>query len=210
MDDKKMSKSLGNVLNPFEVLRAFGADALRYYCLREVSFGQDGNVSAKGFEDRYETELANEYGNLASRTLAMIGRYTEGVVPEAAIDASVKADFDGLSDQISALIDRFELTPALELIWQRVRRLNRYVEERAPWQLARDASTEPELHQTLASLAEGLRVVSVLLHPYMPSATERLLHALGAPETAYAGACFNGHGSGQRVEALEPLFPKRA
>jgi methionyl-tRNA synthetase len=210
MDDKKMSKSLGNVLNPFEVLETFGADALRYYCVREVSFGQDGNVSAKGFEDRYETELANEYGNLASRTLAMIGRYREGVVPAAPIDPAVWGDFDGLPDQVCTLLDRFELTPALELIWQRVRRLNRYVEERAPWQLARDPSSAAELDQALASLAEGLRVVSVLLHPYMPSATERLLQALGTPETSYAGARLNGQGSGQRVAALEPLFPKRA
>jgi methionyl-tRNA synthetase len=210
MDDKKMSKSLGNVLDPFAVMSQYGADALRYYCLRDVSFGQDGNVSAKGFEDRYETELANEYGNLASRTLAMIERYREGVVPKGAIDPAVANDFDGLPDQISALMDRFELTPALELIWQRVRRLNRYVEERAPWQLARDPSRAAELDQTLASLAEGLRTVSVLLHPYMPSATERLLGTLGTPRTDYAGAAFNGQGSGQRVGVLEPLFPKRA
>jgi methionyl-tRNA synthetase len=210
MDDKKMSKSLGNVLDPFAVMSQYGADALRYYCLRDVSFGQDGNVSAKGFEDRYETELANEYGNLASRTLAMIERYREGVVPEGGTDPAVATDFDGLPDQISALMDRFELTPALELIWQRIRRLNRYVEERAPWQLARDPSRAAELDQTLASLAEGLRAVSVLLHPYMPSATERLLSTLGTPRTDYAGATFNGQGSGQRVGALEPLFPKRA
>jgi methionyl-tRNA synthetase len=140
----------------------------------------------------------------------MIERYREGVVPDGAIDPAVKADFDSLSEQVSALMDRFELTPALELIWQRVRRLNRYVEERAPWRLARDPSTAGELDRSLASLAEGLRVVSVLLHPYMPSATDRLLHALGTPQTAYADARFGGQGSGQRVAALEPLFPKRA
>ena len=210
MDDKKMSKSLGNVLNPFDVLEGFGADALRYYCLREVSFGQDGNVSAKGFEDRYENELANEYGNLASRTLAMIERYREGTVPSAETDATLAQELDGLADQVAGLLDRFELTPALELIWQRVRRLNRYVEERAPWQLARDSSLAAELEQTLASLAEGLRVVSVLLHPYMPTATERLLEAFGTPEPAYSEAHFKRRGSGQRVRALEPLFPKRA
>ncbi len=210
MDDKKMSKSLGNVLNPFEVLEAFGADALRYYCLREVSFGQDGNVSAKGFEDRYESELANEYGNLASRTLAMIERYREGVVPTAASDPALAQEFSGLGNEIAGLLDRFELTPALEAIWQRVRRLNRYVEERAPWQLARDPAQSGALDETLASLAEGLRVVSVLLHPYMPTATERLLEALGAPETAYATAQFDGQLAGQRVTALAPLFPKRS
>ena len=86
MEGQKMSKSLGNVLDPFEVIERFGADALRYYCFREVTFGQDGSVSAAGFEARYETELANEYGNLASRTLAMIDRYRDGGVPEAETD----------------------------------------------------------------------------------------------------------------------------
>jgi methionyl-tRNA synthetase len=210
MDDKKMSKSLGNVLDPFAVIEQFGADALRYYCVREVSFGQDGNVSAKGFEDRYESELANEYGNLASRTLAMIGRYREGVVPTAGSDPALSEEFSELAEEVARLIERFELTPALDAIWQRVRRLNRYVEERAPWQLARDPAKASALDETLASLAEGLRVVSVLLHPFMPAATERLLEALGAPEIAYAVARFDGQAAGQRVKALEPLFPKRS
>ncbi len=209
MDDKKMSKSLGNVLDPFEVLETYGSDALRYYCVREVSFGQDGNASAKGFEDRYEAELANEYGNLASRTLAMITRYREGSIPPAAYDPGLKADFEDLAAQVKALIDRFDLTQALELIWQRVRRLNRYVEERAPWRLARDPANAEQLDQTLASLAEGLRVVSVLLHPYMPASTARLLEALGAPDTSIGAAGFGERAAGARIQALEPLFPKR-
>ena len=89
MQGEKMSKTLGNVLDPFQVIDMYGVDALRYYCFREVSFGQDGSVSTEGFEARYNTELANEYGNLANRTLAMIGRYRDGVVPEA--DASGRA-----------------------------------------------------------------------------------------------------------------------
>src|SRR6266576_6975772 len=92
-EEHKMSKSLGNVLDPFEVMDKFGTDALRYYCFREVSFGQDGSVSTAGFESRYETELANEYGNLASRTLNMIGRYCEGKVPDVAVDPELAADF---------------------------------------------------------------------------------------------------------------------
>jgi methionyl-tRNA synthetase len=210
MDDKKMSKSLGNVLDPFAVMGQYGADALRYYCLRDVSFGQDGNVSAKGFEDRYETELANEYGNLASRTLAMIERYRDGVVSDAATDGELAGYFDPLVEEVAASLDRFEVTQALELIWMRVRRLNRYVEETAPWQLARDPADADKLDQSLASLAEGLRVVSVLLHPYMPASTERLLAALGAPNTSYDRAVFGERGSGARVRALEPLFPKPA
>ena len=100
MGEKKMSKSLGNVLDPFEVIERFGADALRFYLFREVSFGQDGSISTAGFEARYETELANDYGNLASRVLAMVDRYRAGVVPTAAVDAVLAEDFEGVVDAL--------------------------------------------------------------------------------------------------------------
>jgi methionyl-tRNA synthetase len=209
MDGEKMSKSLGNVLDPFAVMEQFGTDALRFYCLREVSFGQDGSVSTAGFEARYETELANDYGNLASRTLAMLARYRDGRVPEAALDPELASSFDGLAEQVAALLDRAELSQALEAIWQRVRRLNRYVEERAPWVLAKDPERADALDRTLASLAEGLRVVTVLLHPYMPASTQRLLDALGRPQVAFEDAMPAATGWGGAVAALEPLFPKR-
>jgi methionyl-tRNA synthetase len=118
-------------------------------------------------------------------------------------------DFERLPARVAELLDRAEATQALELIWQRVRRLNRYVEERAPWQLAKQAADAEALDQTLASLAEGVRAVSVLLHPYMPASTHRLLAALGVPATAYDDAEFAERGSGASVTALEPLFPKR-
>jgi methionyl-tRNA synthetase len=206
MGEQKMSKSLGNVLDPFEVIDRFGADALRFYCFREVSFGQDGSVSAPGFETRYETELANDYGNLASRTLAMIERYRDSTVPPAAVDAELAEDFEGVVPRFQRLLDRAELTQALEEAWKLVRRLNRYVEETRPWDLAREEADPERLDEVLYNLAEGLRVTTLLLVPYLPQTSERLLGALGQEglELAELGS----RGGGQRIERLPPLFPK--
>jgi methionyl-tRNA synthetase len=208
MDGEKMSKSLGNVLDPFEIIERFGTDALRYYLLRDVTFGEDGSVSTEAFERRYDTELANELGNLANRTLSMIGRYRDGTVPDAEVDPPLADDFDGLADRVADRIDRVELTPALDDIWQRVRRLNRYVEEQAPWQLAKDPERAADLDRVLRTLAEGLRVVTVLLSPWIPGAAEKLLAALGAPDLGLEGARF-GAGRIGAVSSLEPLFPKQ-
>src|SRR3954465_6377792 len=207
-EEHKMSKSLGNVLDPFEVMDRFGTDALRYYWFREVSFGQDGGVSTKTFGERYETELANELGNLANRTLNMLGRYREGTVPAVDADPALAQDFDGLAAEVSGLLDEAEITQALERIWQRVRRLNRYVEERAPWQLAKDEAMAQDLDVTLRSLAEALRVVTVLLHPYIPATAEKLLAALGEPGLELADAVYGGRPGGNRTEKIPPLFPK--
>jgi methionyl-tRNA synthetase len=209
MEGHKMSKSLGNVLDPFEVIERFGADALRYYCFREVSFGQDGSVSAAGFEARYETELANDYGNLASRTLAMIERYRDGRVPDAELDPELATGVDGLAglvDDLSALLDRAELTQGLEEIWARVRRLNRYVEEARPWELAKDPDAGGRLDAVLYNLAEGLRVTTLALYAYMPETGDRLLDALGEP--ARELVAFGSRGGGQPVRRLPSLFPK--
>jgi methionyl-tRNA synthetase len=208
-DGRKMSKSLGNVLDPFEVMDEYGTDALRFYLMRDVQFGGDGAVGIDAVRSRYESELANDYGNLASRTIAMIRRYRDGVVPAVDTDQRLAEDFASLCDEVAALLDRAESTQALEAIWQRVRRLNRYVEERAPWQLAKDPAAESSLEQTLASLAEGLRAVSVLLHPYMPASTDRLLGALGARDLSFDGARFGPRPGVQAVEPIEPMFPKR-
>ena len=207
MDGEKMSKSLGNVLDPFAAIERFGADALRFYLLRDVPFGQDGSVSTASFEQRYESELANDYGNLAGRTLAMIVRYRDGAVSGGDPDELLHDDFAGLGERVAELLDRVELTNALDEIWQRVRRLNRYVEEQAPWQLAKDPERADDLDCVLRTLAEGLRVVSVLLAPYLPEATAKLLAALGAPDISLARARF-GAGEIREVHKLDPLFPK--
>jgi methionyl-tRNA synthetase len=204
-----MSKSLGNVLDPFEVIERFGADALRFYLLRDVPFGQDGSVSTASFELRYETELANELGNLANRTISMLLRYRDGVLVPVAVDPALDEDFAGLPERVAAHLDRGELTVALEEIWQRVRRLNRYVEERAPFRLAKDPAAADELTAVLGNLAEGLRAVTVLLWAYLPASAERLLAALGAPDASFVGAAF-GSGRIELVSAIAPLFPKDA
>jgi methionyl-tRNA synthetase len=208
-DGRKMSKSLGNVLDPFEVMEAYGTDALRFYLMRDVAFGADGAVGIESVRARYDAELANEYGNLAGRTIAMITRYRDGTIPAVATDPALAGDFADLIPQVQAAIDRADPTQALEVIWQRVRRLNRYVEERAPFRMARDPEQAAALDQVLASLAEGVRAVSVLLHPYIPAASEKALAALGESRLDLAAAEFGAQGTGASAIPLEPLFPKR-
>jgi methionyl-tRNA synthetase len=183
------------VLDPFEVMDEYGTDALRFYLMRDVAFGADGSVGIDAVRTRYETELANEYGNLASRTIAMVQRYRDGVIPDADADPALAPALEGLPAEVAGLMDCAEPTLALEAIWRLVRRLNRYVEERAPWQLARDPDAAGQLDQALATLATGVRTVTELLWPYMPSSAEKLLDALGD--------------HGERLKPLEPLFPKR-
>ncbi len=208
MGGHKMSKSLGNVLDPDEVIAKFGADALRFYCFRDVSFGQDGQISPGGFESRYESELADQYGNLANRVLSMIGRYRDGVVPEAEAEADLAAVFEGAPDRVRALLDEAELTQALEEAWKLVRRLNQYVEETKPWELSKDESASDRLDSVLYGLAEGLRITTLLLHAYMPDTTGRLLEALAEPARDLPD--FGSRGGGQKLGELAPLFPKLA
>ncbi len=206
-EEHKMSKSLGNVLDPFVVMDEFGTDALRYYCMREVSFGHDGSVSAAGFAARYETELANDFGNLASRTIAMLHRYRDGTLPAAEPDPALAAEIDATAGEVSDMLDRADLSGALEAAWQRVRRLNRFVEEQAPWTLAKDDARAGELDRVLVSLIEGLRVIAVVLHPWMPESTGKLLAALGDEGVALQGARMQAGRLGA-IAKLEPLFPK--
>ena len=124
-------------------------------CSARSTFGQDGAVSQEGFQARYDAELANEYGNLASRTLNMLERYSDAIVPAVATEAALRAEFAGLFERLDELLSRAELSAALDEIWQRVRRLNRYVEENAPWVLAKDAARAAELAVVLALTGGG-------------------------------------------------------
>ena len=204
-----MSKSLGNVLDPNEVIERFGADALRFYCMREVSFGQDGSVSAAGFESRYETELANDWGNLASRTLAMIERYRDGVVPEARGPGPGDGDdaLEGSTASSASCSTDVELTQALEAIWARVRRLNRYVEETKPWELAKDEAQAERLdHGPLQPRRgdPGPRAAAASRTCPRPAAgCSRRSPRATASSTRSAPAA-----AAARIERIAPLFPK--
>ena len=208
MEGHKMSKSLGNVLDPDKVIDKFGADALRFYCFREVSFGQDGQISPAGFESRYESELADQYGNLANRVLSMIGRYRDGVVPEAEAEAELAGDLDGAPERVRALLDEAELTQALEEIWKLVRRLNQYVEETRPWELSKDEASAEASTPSSTGWPRDCGSTTLLLHSYMPETTGRLLDALDEPARELAD--FGSRGGGQGLGELAPLFPKLA
>src|ERR671931_24814 len=208
MDEHKMSKSLGNVIDPFEVMDRFGTDTLRYYIFREVRFGSDGSISAAGFEERYNSELANEYGNLASRTLSMLARYRDSVVPEASPPDELAAGLADVERRVCEKLDAFDVSGALEDIWEAVRRLNRYVQDEEPWKLAKDDANAERLDQVLYGIAEGLRSVSVLLHPYMPESAGRLLEALGQEDLSIANAAFGSVRGGAQAGELAPLFPR--
>ena len=208
MDEHKMSKSLGNVIDPFQVAEVYGVDALRYYLFAAVGFGQDGNISPADLEARYTSELANEYGNLASRTVGMITRFRDGTVPDAEAPPELAADFDGLADRVSAHLDRVELTQALGAVWELVRRVNQYVQETEPWKLAKDPAAGDRLDAALYGIAEGLRVASVLVYPFMPESAERVLAALGQPGLGFESARIGATPGGASVTELSPLFPR--
>jgi hypothetical protein len=137
MDDRKMSKSVGNVIDPLELIDVYGVDAVRYYLFRAASFGQDGNISVDGLHERYERELGNDLGNLLSRTTAMVARYRDGKLPVAESSAELAAELDGLAPKVAARLDAYDLTGGLDEIWEVVRALNRHVEQNAPWELAK-------------------------------------------------------------------------
>ena len=207
-DNRKMSKSLGNVIDPLELIDVYGADAVRFYAARVTTFGQDGNVSVDDVRERYERELANDLGNLVSRTTAMIARYRNGVLEQT--DADAPWDLDGLRETVVSALDRFEITNALDEIWLLVRRLNQYVEESAPWQLAKDEARSAELTAVLYNLADGLTAIAVALAPYLPDSAPRILAALGQPSDDLSLERIRGRTAvpAEGIEPATPLFPR--
>ena len=207
--EQKMSKSLGNVIDPLDLVEFYGgADPLRFYVVREVQFGQDGNVSVDGVHERYERELANDLGNLVSRTTAMIARYRQGRLPEAPPNSG-GGSLAALGSETAGLLDAFDVTGALERIWKEIRALNALVEERKPWELAKDEAKAKELDATLYELADGLRAAAVALLPYLPETAPRILEALKQPgDPSWDDVAPRKTVSAEGIEPAEPLFPR--
>jgi methionyl-tRNA synthetase len=209
MDERKMSKSLGNVIDPLDLIDVYGVDALRYYLFRVATFGQDGNISVDGVHERYERELGNDLGNLVSRTTAMISRYRDGRLRKAPVSADLAADVDRMRVAVESRLDAFDITGALEAIWESVRTLNRHVEQSAPWELAKDDTRGDDLDRVLYELADGLRAVAVALAAFVPETSARILAALGQPgDLAWSGVASGRLAEVDGIEPAAPLFPR--
>jgi methionyl-tRNA synthetase len=161
------------------------------------------------FHERYERELANDLGNLLSRTTALIARFRDGRLAEAAWDSPFRSQLEQLAQEVPERLDAWDLSGALDAVWGVIRSLNRYVEERAPWQLAKDEAKAEELDRTLYDLADGLRVVAIALSSYLPETADRILAALDQPgDLAWEEVAYGRTVPAEGIAAAEPLFPR--
>jgi methionyl-tRNA synthetase len=210
LDNQKISKSLGNAVDPFDLVDIYGVDPVRFWVVRIVPFGQDGDVTLESFRDRYEGELANDLGNLLSRTTAMIARYRDGeLAPAPAADAELAAAARHLHDSIPEAFDRWDVSGALETIWDYVRGLNRYVEQTKPWELAKDPGRAADLDRALYELADGLRIAAIALSAYLPETSERILETLRQPgDLAWENVAYGRTEALSGIEPAQPLFPR--
>jgi methionyl-tRNA synthetase len=207
LGDRKISKSGGNAIDPLELVGVYGADALRYWMARAVSFGHDGSASIEGIRERYENELANDLGNLLSRTTAMLAQYRAGSLRRGDSDAPV--DLKALGDDVAERMDRFDVTGALDAIWDGVRALNQYVTAEAPWQLAKDETNAARLDGVLYNLVDGLTALAVALAPFLPETAPRILAALNQSDDLAWDRVRNGIAEEvEGIEAAKPLFPR--
>ena len=178
MEGQKMSKSLGNVIRPAELLEHFPVDAIRYVLFAQAPFGSDFSFTEESLFRRYNAELANDFGNLVQRVLSMLARYRGGKVPARSAGDELNVEFETAADQTRAAMERVDYRAALAAIWERVKSLNLYVEQAKPWSLHKDGN-EQLLDETLYNLCEGVRWAAALLYPFMPASSESIWRALG-------------------------------
>jgi methionyl-tRNA synthetase len=213
-ENDKMSKSRGNIVRSEPIREVMGADALRYFLLREVVFGQDGSFSYDALIGRYNSDLANGLGNLASRTLTMIHQYRKGVVPQGA-DPQIEAVARQTIDAVQVSFDNLDFSKGLEAIWALISAVDKLIVARAPWNLARKAS-DPEAQQrldsTLYTAAEALRIATALVYPVLPQSAPKIWTQLGMKEpiesVRFETLAWGGLQPGQQIGEVSPVFPR--
>ncbi len=216
MQGRKMSKSLGNIVNPLDLVAQFGTDPFRYFLMREMNVGQDSDFSADQFLTRYTSDLGNDLGNLVSRTLNMSHRYCDGIVQEMQIDEEPEKTLrDAWAETSKSAMEMYEgmqFHTSLDKTFAFIRSINRYAEQRAPWKLAKseDAQDKLRLQTSLAYMAEGLRLSAVILAPVMPQVSEKILNLLGknAVEKFDGELEWGNSLQGSKLSPQEILFPR--
>src|SRR6266536_3566478 len=216
LEGQRISKTSGNTIDPVELVDTYGADAVRYYLLRNLSFASDGDFSRAALIRHYNDELANELGNLLNRVVSMINRYRGGAVPAAVSIGELEEELQQAAEetrlQAGAALERWDIGGALSIIWGFVRRTNQYIERSEPWHLARQAGQERRLDTVLFTAAEATRLLALLLAPFIPSASNSILSQLGLAPVEHAAWLQQGtwgSGSFTKVNAGSLLFPRR-
>lgn len=210
--DDKMSKSKGNVVYAEPLIELYGIDALKYFVLREFTFGQDGSFTTEKFLRRTNSDLANDLGNLVSRTVAMVEKYRDGLVPQAkgdqGVDADLKATVTQTAETVENLIDKLNFSHALEEIWKTIRRTNKYIDETEPWVLAKDSDSE-RLDTVLYNLCEAIRAIGQLVQPFMGKTTDKIFAQLGTLDQGWESSkTFGLLEARTKVEKGPALFPR--
>ena len=215
---EKVSKSKAakgaDVIDPVVLIDRYGIDALKYFLLREYTFGQDGVFTNEVMLKRMNYDLANDLGNLVSRTVSMIEKYNGGVVPEAKtndeIDDDLKAIATGAAAKVEAQVDKFSFNMALEEIWILVRRANKYIDEKAPWVLAKDPEKKAELDTVLKNLAEAIRIISILIYPFMHTTSKEIRKQMGLwySDVVWEDAFTFEMMCGEQVKKGDAIFPR--